>query len=129
MCYSVLKIILNYHYANPSKWVSSGLLILYLFNIHLFLINNQLLFIIVLLASSRSLVRHFGQPAAQTHPHLIQNGEVTPGITKEEFRQRRRNLIHKISTTSYHKSQHSHIVIIPSATKTYMTHDIPYIFR
>jgi hypothetical protein len=27
--------------------------------------------------------RWFGQPAAQTHPHLIKEGEVTPGITKE----------------------------------------------
>lgn len=30
-----------------------------------------------------------GQPAHWTHPHLINKGEITPGITLQEFKQRR----------------------------------------
>ncbi|PVD34501.1 hypothetical protein C0Q70_05776 [Pomacea canaliculata] len=52
--------------------------------------------------TSSHSVRRFGQPAAQTHPHLISVGEVTPGITMEEYRR-------------------------PS--KVFMTNDIPYPFR
>ena len=72
-------------------------------------------------------MRWFGQPAAQTHPHLLQQGEVTPGITQEEYQQRRHNLMDKILRNT--GTSQDTIVIIPSAAKVYMTHDIPYTFR
>jgi len=71
----------------------------------------------------------FGQPAAKTHPHLIQAGEVTPGLTKTEYQQRRYNLMQKIIEKESGTHLDSHIVIIPAAAKTYMTQDIPYPFR
>ena len=75
-------------------------------------------------------VRCFGQPAAQTHPHLLKQGEVTPGITQEEYQCRRTKLLNSaVSAFSSVTSVKDHIIIIPSATKSYMTSDIPYPFR
>ncbi|XP_045205280.1 xaa-Pro aminopeptidase 3-like [Mercenaria mercenaria] len=72
--------------------------------------------------------RYFGQPASQTHPHLVSQGEVTPGISKEEYEHRRTSLVNRIVQNSKNSLQ-NHIVILPSASKAYMTHDIPYPFR
>ena len=72
--------------------------------------------------------RTFGQPAATTHPHLVQDGEVTPGLSKEEYCLRRHKLMERISQETQ-TSTSNHLVVIPSATKMYMTHDIPYTFR
>ena len=78
----------------------------------------------------RRWIRRFGQPAAQTHPHLIKKGEVTPGITKEEYQSRRTKLLNSaIDAFSSVTSVKDHIIIIPSATKSYMSANIPYPFR
>lgn len=75
-------------------------------------------------------VRWFGQPVAQTHPHLIREGHVTPGITAEEYRLRRDRLMQKIIEKCEVSGEASrNIVIIPSAPKVFMSHDIPYTFR
>lgn len=77
-----------------------------------------------------TIKRFFGQPAAQTHPHLLQEGEVTPGISRAEFCVRRQRLMEAIWKTKLHKkSVANHIALFPSASKSYMTHDIPYPFR
>jgi Xaa-Pro aminopeptidase len=73
--------------------------------------------------------RYFGQPAAQTHPHLVSNGHVTPGITAEEYRMRRQKLMEAIAKNSKTKQDGGFLVIVPSSPKTYMTYDIPYPFR
>lgn len=77
-----------------------------------------------------TFVRYLGQPASQTHPFLMGEGEVTPGINKSEFKQRRKNLV-KLGVQSYKgfKSVKDHLFILPSASVTYMTGDIPYVFR
>jgi len=54
-----------------------------------------------------------------------------PGIKIEEFQARRENfmnLITKDVIKTYGKPMHI-VAIIPSATKTYMTEKIPYVFR
>lgn len=38
----------------------------------------------------------FGQPVHETHPHLLQLGELTPGITAQEYADRRTNLAAKL---------------------------------
>ncbi|XP_013413280.1 probable Xaa-Pro aminopeptidase 3 [Lingula anatina] len=78
-------------------------------------------------------VRLFGQPAPQTHPHLLNTGEVTPGISKEEFEFRRNKLAniisaHDAASTRGDESK-NHLVIIPGAPVTYMSTDVPYVFR
>lgn len=73
--------------------------------------------------------RFFGQPAFLTHPHLVKEGEVTPGITKEEYVQRRMTLVSHAAHLLKSSSIKEHIFIFPSSSKTYMTHDIPYPFR
>lgn len=35
----------------------------------------------------------FGQPTPETHPHLLNNGELTPLITPEEYQTRREKLV------------------------------------
>ncbi|KAI0043165.1 peptidase M24 [Auriscalpium vulgare] len=38
----------------------------------------------------------FGQPTSRSHPHLVQPGEVTPGIPAEEYERRRVQLIESL---------------------------------
>lgn len=52
--------------------------------------------------------------------------QVVPGLQKSEFIERRRKFIHNIAKTN---PKSNHIVIIPSATKVYMSEKIPYVFR
>lgn len=70
---------------------------------------------------------NFGQPVAQTHPHLLSEEEVVPGIRKTEFKQRRMKLF--ISAQKRVSLAKDHIMIFPSSTKSYMSYDIPYLFR
>jgi intermediate cleaving peptidase 55 len=38
----------------------------------------------------------FGQPLHETHPHLLEPGELTPGVTALEYAQRRSRLANKL---------------------------------
>lgn len=73
----------------------------------------------------------FGQPTPITHPHLLQKGELIQGITAEEIQGRRQRLLDNIQKYSYdlHKKHSSHLIVIPSASKKYMSDKIPYVFR
>ncbi len=73
--------------------------------------------------------RYFGQPAAETHPHLMQEGEVTPGISQAEFKARRQQLMEAVANSPAAQRFQKHIVVVPSATKVYMSANIPYVFR
>nr|XP_033339039.1 xaa-Pro aminopeptidase 3-like [Megalopta genalis] len=74
--------------------------------------------------------RACGQPTAITHPHLIKKGEVVPGIQLNEFKSRRIKLMESIFLhDSVANVDGSHIVIIPSASKVYISDKIPYVFR
>ncbi|KAI1322587.1 peptidase M24, structural domain-containing protein [Xylariaceae sp. FL0255] len=42
----------------------------------------------------------FGQPVHETHPHILQPGELTPGITAQEYYDRRSALFHSLPTNS-----------------------------
>ncbi|XP_041359633.1 xaa-Pro aminopeptidase 3-like isoform X2 [Gigantopelta aegis] len=75
-------------------------------------------------------LRWFGQPTAATHPHLLKEGEVTLGISKTEYKSRRTKLFELAKENFKNVSLvKNHILILPSATKLYMTNDIPYQFR
>ncbi|XP_058832127.1 xaa-Pro aminopeptidase 3-like [Topomyia yanbarensis] len=74
----------------------------------------------------------YGQPMPVTHPHLLQDGELLPGVRLEEFRARRRallELVRKYAAANLDKNAREHLVIIPSANKKYMSDKIPYVFR
>ncbi|XP_011500575.1 PREDICTED: probable Xaa-Pro aminopeptidase 3 [Ceratosolen solmsi marchali] len=72
----------------------------------------------------------YGQPTPWTHSHLIKDGEVVPGIDVNEFQARRNKLMEKISRVNKSCFKISaHVVIIPSASKVYMSDKIPYVFR
>lgn len=71
-----------------------------------------------------------GQPTSLTHPHLIKNGEITPGILLQEFKIRRSKLVKSITLETHAKSAHrQQIIVIPASSKVYMSDKIPYIFR
>ncbi|KAJ7179625.1 peptidase M24, structural domain-containing protein [Mycena filopes] len=63
----------------------------------------------------------FGQALAQSHPHLVQPTELTPGFTAAEYETRRRNLMESLPESS--------LVISVSGTVKYMSGQIFYKFR
>lgn len=69
----------------------------------------------------------YGQPTSGTHPHLMAENELVPGITKDEFQERRHVLMKKLTESS--APGLNHVVVIPSSTDVYMTEKIPYVFR
>jgi Xaa-Pro aminopeptidase len=101
-----------------------------------------------------------GQPTYWTHPHLFQQNEfsqpsqqVTPGITKKEFEQRRNQYIQylinyqtvyfstdikrsfqmdytkMITNNIKNKVDYNFISIIPSSMDSFMSPDVPYTFK
>ncbi|KAI4861576.1 aminopeptidase-like protein [Hypoxylon rubiginosum] len=63
----------------------------------------------------------FGQPVHETHPHLLSPGELTPGITAQEYHERRATLCESLPPNS--------AVILPSATLKYRSGAVFYPFR
>lgn len=70
--------------------------------------------------------RYLGQPSPYTHPHLLQHGEVSPGLSQMEFDLRRQRLSSLIESRV---ADSSHILIVLSHPVRYMTNDIPYPFH
>ncbi|XP_011644338.1 probable Xaa-Pro aminopeptidase 3 [Pogonomyrmex barbatus] len=71
-----------------------------------------------------------GQPTSTTHPHLIKQGEVLPGISLQELKRRRSKLVESISLTANAKNVcRQQIVVIPASSTIYMSNKIPYVFR
>lgn len=68
--------------------------------------------------------QHFfdaGQPTAKSHPQLVGAGEITPGITEQEYAARRKKLLELLPEKS--------LVIMASAPVKMMTDVVPYPFR
>ncbi|KAJ5066938.1 xaa-pro aminopeptidase 3 [Anaeramoeba ignava] len=57
--------------------------------------------------SIKSATQHLkiNQPRPETHPHLIKKGELTPGITFDEYQQRRKKLMENIPSDSNHQQK------------------------
>ncbi|KAL2924865.1 Intermediate cleaving peptidase 55 mitochondrial, partial [Bienertia sinuspersici] len=62
-----------------------------------------------------------GQPMAASHPELLKEGEMTPGITCDEYISRRKKLLELLPEKS--------IAIIAAAPGKMMTDVVPYIYR
>lgn len=62
---------------------------------------------------------------------MVGDNEITPQITKSEYQERRHKLIDAIAeyATKRNKDIKRHLIVIPSATKQYMSDKIPYVFR
>ncbi|KAK2715265.1 xaa-Pro aminopeptidase 3-like isoform X2 [Artemia franciscana] len=69
------------------------------------------------------------QPTHTTHPHLLKEGELMPFVTVSEFEMRRKTLSQQIRESASAKGFTNHIVILPSASKAFMSGKIPYVFR
>lgn len=62
-----------------------------------------------------------GQPTAASHPELLKEGEITPGIPAEEYITRRKKLLELLPENG--------LAIIASAPVKMMTDVVPYTFR
>ncbi|XP_022965700.1 intermediate cleaving peptidase 55, mitochondrial isoform X2 [Cucurbita maxima] len=62
-----------------------------------------------------------GQPTASSHPQLLNEGEITPGITAEEYITRRKRLLELLPQNG--------LAIIAAAPVKMMTDVVPYTFR
>ncbi|OMO86291.1 hypothetical protein CCACVL1_09688 [Corchorus capsularis] len=72
-------------------------------------------------AYSTQKIQDFGQPTAASHPELMKEGEITPGITAEEYISRRKRLLELLPEKS--------LAIIAAAPVKMMTDVVPYTFR
>ncbi|KAI1174353.1 peptidase M24, structural domain-containing protein [Nemania sp. FL0916] len=63
----------------------------------------------------------FGQPVHETHPHILKPGEITPGITAQEYHERRCALCAALPANS--------AVVLPSADVTYRSGAVFHAFR
>ncbi|KAF2964878.1 hypothetical protein GQX73_g8709 [Xylaria multiplex] len=63
----------------------------------------------------------FGQPVHETHPHLLKPGELTPGITAQEYHDRRSALCALLPANS--------AVVLPSADLKYRSGAVFHAFR
>ncbi|XP_063283659.1 xaa-Pro aminopeptidase 3 isoform X2 [Pelobates fuscus] len=74
--------------------------------------------------------RYLGQPSPFTHPHLLKAGEVTPGLTQEEYALRRYKLMSLIQREfNALGGGTDHAVLFFSNPTVYMTNDIPFPFH
>jgi Xaa-Pro aminopeptidase len=82
-------------------------------------------------SSDEALPVAYGQPTSSSHPHLLADGEILPGIGLTELKSRRWKLLESIQNHSFNleKRTGNHTIVIPSATKRYMSDKIPYVFR
>ncbi|RZC33528.1 Xaa-Pro aminopeptidase 3, partial [Asbolus verrucosus] len=73
----------------------------------------------------------YGQPTHETHPQLLVKDEITPLIKRSEFQERRQKLMDQIAQYVCERNPDikQHLIVIPSATKRYMSDKIPYFFR
>ncbi|KFK43227.1 hypothetical protein AALP_AA1G096800 [Arabis alpina] len=72
-------------------------------------------------AYSTQRIKDIGQPTPASHPHLMAEGEVTPGIRIEEYIGRRKKLLELLPDNG--------LAIISSAPVKKMTDVVPYTFR
>ncbi|KAH0728457.1 hypothetical protein KY284_004322 [Solanum tuberosum] len=72
-------------------------------------------------AYSTKKIYDAGQPTPATHPQLMKEGEITPGITSEEYMQRRKKLLDFLPENS--------LAIVAAAPTKMMTDVVPYNFR
>ncbi|KAF8966401.1 peptidase M24 [Flammula alnicola] len=74
--------------------------------------------------STRSIVTkpsEYGQPTLLSHPHLVQQNDLTPGIPASDYEQRRRRLMELLPEKS--------VVISVAASVKYMSANIFYKYR
>ncbi|XP_065178896.1 xaa-Pro aminopeptidase 3-like [Sycon ciliatum] len=82
----------------------------------------------LLSCSVPSRSQHFGQPLASSHPHILKQGDLSPGVTCDEYKQRRSRLVQRLTKAAPSHIQH-HIVAMVSAKQLHSGPDVPYEFR
>lgn len=73
----------------------------------------------------------YGQPTFKTHPHLLKENELIQGVKLDEIVNRRQRLMETIKSyaATNHVGVKSHLIVIPSGTKKFISASIPYVFR
>lgn len=86
-----------------------------------FKIKQNRSYFISSIKSDSILSSRLGQPSHNTHPHLLKDDEITPGMTKEAYERRRARFLEGVPAGS--------ICLFPSALHAMMSNDIPYPYR
>ncbi|KAK7269443.1 hypothetical protein RIF29_22169 [Crotalaria pallida] len=68
-----------------------------------------------------NVINDIGQPTPASHPQLLKDGEITPGISSEEYILRRKKLLELLPEKS--------LAIIAAAPVKMMTDVVPYTYR
>ncbi|KAK1759626.1 peptidase M24, structural domain-containing protein [Echria macrotheca] len=63
----------------------------------------------------------FGQPVHETHPHILKAGEITPGITAQEYENRRARFAHSLPDNA--------VALLPGADLKFKSPDVFYPYR
>lgn len=71
--------------------------------------------------------KSYGQPTVETHPFLLKDGEVTSGISRQEYQQRRQNLIEAIVNYSSQNSKKSSTHLVSYIIREYVVKGQVYI--
>ncbi|XP_037087022.1 xaa-Pro aminopeptidase 3-like isoform X2 [Pollicipes pollicipes] len=79
--------------------------------------------------TATSIQTSYGQPFSSTHPHLMKEGEVTPGLSSDEYCSRRHRLMELLTQQMAAAQPRHHVVIVPAARMAYLSEDIPHPFR
>lgn len=72
-------------------------------------------------SASFRIERPLSQPTSHTHAHLLSASEVTPGISRIEYQDRRARVAKDLPNNS--------VTIFPSNPQKYMTEDVPYLYH
>ncbi|KAI0566610.1 X-Pro aminopeptidase [Gracilaria domingensis] len=70
---------------------------------------------------SFSIERQLSQPTSYTHAHLMSSNEVTPGISRVEYMDRRARVAADLPNNS--------VTIFPSNPQKFMSEDVPYLYH
>lgn len=71
-----------------------------------------------------------GQPTPFRQPHLFKSyDEVTPGITRKEYQERRYKLMTVLSESNFGRDYDNHLVLLSAEHLKLMSNDIPYSFH
>lgn len=71
----------------------------------------------------------FAQPTPKTHSHLLRNGEITPLLSAEVYKNRRIKFLKMLLKAKHVNNNNSHLVLMQSASVVCMSENIPYPFR
>uniref|UniRef100_A0A915HI19 Aminopeptidase P N-terminal domain-containing protein n=1 Tax=Romanomermis culicivorax TaxID=13658 RepID=A0A915HI19_ROMCU len=82
--------------------------------------------------SEKNCNSYLGQPSPFTHPHKLSPEQVTEGLSKDEFTERRLKLMFDVKKSAEAmgaRPSNRNLIIMPASTTVFSGPDVPYPFR